>query len=237
MERSRPGRAVFAALLSLGAVLFGGVSVLLGACGPFTDVAADAFCPFVLEVFTLGITTGTSPTTYDPTANVSRLQMAAFLSRSVDGVLKRGSRRAALRKFATPQITAALGLTTVSDNPQLPTSDGIDIWVPNFNGDSVSRVRASDGRLLETWTGVVHPYAILAEMGRILVTGDNVPGGLHVIDPSKPAGGVTTVASNLGDSPHGITFDGALARLPAAAGLGVDVDWDMLARHQALHAA
>jgi len=35
----------------------------------------------------------------------------------------------------------------------------------------------------------------------------------------------------------GITFDGALARLPAAAGLGVDVDWDMLARHQALHAA
>ena len=35
----------------------------------------------------------------------------------------------------------------------------------------------------------------------------------------------------------GITFDGALARLPAAAGLGVDVDWDMLARHQAQHAA
>ena len=35
----------------------------------------------------------------------------------------------------------------------------------------------------------------------------------------------------------GITFDGALARLPAAAGLGVDVDWDMLARHQVLHAA
>ena len=35
----------------------------------------------------------------------------------------------------------------------------------------------------------------------------------------------------------GITFDGALARLPEAAGLGVDVDWDMLARHQAQHAA
>lgn len=35
----------------------------------------------------------------------------------------------------------------------------------------------------------------------------------------------------------GITFDGALARLPVAAGLGVEVDWDMLARHQSLHAA
>jgi hypothetical protein len=34
----------------------------------------------VLEVFYLGITTGTSPTTYDPASNVSRLQMAAFLS-------------------------------------------------------------------------------------------------------------------------------------------------------------
>jgi L-alanine-DL-glutamate epimerase-like enolase superfamily enzyme len=35
----------------------------------------------------------------------------------------------------------------------------------------------------------------------------------------------------------GITFDGVLARLPEAAGLGVDVDWEMLARHQAQHAA
>src|SRR5678816_2503049 len=84
----------------LAAVFLGGAgSLLLGVCGPFTDVSDATFCPFVLEIFTLGITTGTTPTTYDPTSPVSRLQMAAFLSRTVDGVLKRGGRRAALDQF------------------------------------------------------------------------------------------------------------------------------------------
>src|SRR5215471_13604816 len=84
-------------LAAAAATLLGGwAAAALGACGPFSDVAADAFCPFVLEIFYLGITTGTTATTYSPADNVTRLQMAAFLSRSVDGVLKRGSRRAAL---------------------------------------------------------------------------------------------------------------------------------------------
>ena len=97
-------RRLFLLPLVLAAVIVGGAgSVLLGVCGPFTDVTDATFCPFVLEIFTLGITTGTTPTTYDPGGNVSRLQMAAFLSRTVDGVLKRGSRRAALNQFWTPR--------------------------------------------------------------------------------------------------------------------------------------
>src|SRR5215475_14269087 len=88
-------------LLSIALVAFAaGVSQALP-CGPFTDVSsADPFCPVVLEIFTLGITTGTTPTTYDPASNVTRVQMAVFLSRTVDGVLKRGSRRAALNQFS-----------------------------------------------------------------------------------------------------------------------------------------
>jgi len=75
----------FPAVVShLVAVVVGAGASLLGTCGPFTDVAADVFCPFVLEIFYLGITTGTTATTYDPASNVSRLQMAAFLSRTVD---------------------------------------------------------------------------------------------------------------------------------------------------------
>src|SRR6185436_1530803 len=90
--------------LSFSLALAGGAaSAVLGGCGPFTDTAADSFCPFVLEVFTLGITTGTTATTYSPGDNVTRLQMAAFLSRSVDGVLKRGGHRAALNQYWTPQ--------------------------------------------------------------------------------------------------------------------------------------
>src|SRR6185295_12971613 len=73
-------------VLAAGAFIVGAGSAMLGVCGPFTDFTDAGFCPFVLEIFYLGITTGTTPTTYDPTSSVSRLQMAAFLSRSVDGV-------------------------------------------------------------------------------------------------------------------------------------------------------
>ncbi len=190
-------------------VLLGASSALLGLCGPFTDVAADTFCPFVLQVFTLGITTGTTPTTYDPTGAVSRLQMAAFLSRSVDGVLKRGSRRAALDQFWTTRSSTVLGLTTVGSSPQLLKSDGADIWVANNSSDSVSRVRASDRKLLENWTGATSATGILVALDSVLVTGNANPGNLYRIDPSQAAGAVTTVASNLGAFPNGIALDGA----------------------------
>ena len=158
---------------------------LLAICGPFTDLAADGFCPFVLEIFYLGITTGTTATTYDPASNVSRLQMAAFLSRTVDGVLQRGGRRAALGQFWTPQNVGVLGLTTVGATPQLLASDGADVWSANLGG-TVSRVRASDGRLLETWTGAGSANGIVVAMGRVFVTKNNNPGALYLIDPHSP---------------------------------------------------
>ncbi len=209
MERFRSGRAFFLVVLSVFTVIFGGASGLLGLCGPFTDVAADSFCPFVLEIFSLGITTGTSPTTYDPTSSVSRLQMAAFLSRSVDGVLKRGSRRAALDQFWTTQNATVLGLTTVGTGPAHLKSDGLDVWVATLGTNSVSHVRGTDGKLLETWTGATNAFGVLVAMGRVFVTGDTTPGNLYRIDPSQPAGVVTTVASTLGNVPTGIAFDGS----------------------------
>src|SRR5215467_12344800 len=106
-------RLLLTPLVFAGGLLAGATAALLGNCGPFTDVAADVFCPFVLEIFYLGITTGTTATTYDPASNVTRLQMAAFLSRTVDGVLKRGSRRAALDQFWTSTNGTILGATTL----------------------------------------------------------------------------------------------------------------------------
>src|SRR5580765_1527142 len=176
--RSRKGTL---ALAALAAMALGATGRLLGTCGPFTDAAADAFCPFVLEIFYIGITTGTTATTFDPSANVSRLQMAAFLSRSVDGVLKRGSRRAALGRFWTTRAEAAVGLTTVGFDPQMVKCDGADVWVANHGSNSVSRVRASDGKLLETWTGTTAPFDVLPAMGKILVTGKLSPGFLFRI--------------------------------------------------------
>jgi hypothetical protein len=200
-----------AVALAVAALLTGGLGAALGVCGPFTDVSDAAFCPFVLEIFTLGITTGTSPTTYDPGSNVSRLQMAAFLSRTVDGVLKRGSRRAALRQFWTPQ-SDQIQVTTLPGRPRLVEFDGADLWVSQTGDGFVSRVRASDGKLLETWTGLDSPVSVLIAMGKVFVGGQgSTPGPtgkLYRIDPSLPAGAATTVASNLAQDATGLAFDG-----------------------------
>src|SRR5580765_1313046 len=144
MQVLRRGRSVAAAAVFLiTAVLAGSASGLLATCGPFTDAAGDAFCPFILEIFYLGITTGTTATTYDPGGNVTRLQMAAFLARTVDGAIKRGGRRAVLDQFWTTSNSTVLGVTTVGNTPEGCRSDGADVWVANFfGGGTVSRVRA-----------------------------------------------------------------------------------------------
>ncbi len=118
-------------------------------------------------------------------------------------------RRAVLDQFWTPRNDTALGLTTVGIIPYWPRSDGADLWVPSSYYATISRVRASDGRLLETWTGATSATAVLIAMGRVFVTGNTGPGRLYEIDPTQTPGEVTTVASNLGDSPAGIAFDGA----------------------------
>src|SRR5262249_40841380 len=185
----------FLSVVAAASVLLGAASGLLGLCGPFTDVAADVFCPFVLEIFYLGITTGTTATTYDPASNVPRLQMAAFLSRTGAGVVKRGTRRATPTQFWTSQNATVLGITTLGVggfiNPHHLRSDGADLWVSNYNANNISRVRASDGKLLETWTGPIAPAGLRVAMGRVVVAGSAQPGTLSTIHPSQPLGSVT----------------------------------------------
>src|SRR5215472_326260 len=154
MRLFRSGRRVLALVSIVFTVLLGGgAGALLGDCGPFTDVTDPSFCSFVLEILYLGITSGTSATTYNPGGNVTRIQMAKFLSITVDSVLKRGSRRASLDEFWTTQNATVLGLTTLGGLPHHVRSDGADLWVGVYGNNTVARVRASDGKLLETWTG------------------------------------------------------------------------------------
>ena len=128
--------------------------MLLGDCGPFTDVTDPAFCPYLLEVFYLGITTGTTPTTYSPSNAVNRLQMAVFLSRSVDGVLKRGSRRAALARFWTPKTPSTSRSRRSVSDPKSVRSDGVDLWVAD--SAYVVHVHGGSGKLLELCTGATN---------------------------------------------------------------------------------
>ena len=209
MDSLRRGRSVLRfSLAAIGVLVTGGAGWLLGVCGPFGDVVNGPFCPYVLEIYTLGITTGITPTIYAPDDAVTRLQMAGFLSRTVDGVLRRGSRRSAARQYWTPQNNTLLGGTTISGGGlRLVESDGADLWVATLF-DTAVRVRASDGRVLETWTGASGAFGVLVALGRVFVSGSVMPGRLHVINPGQPAGAVTTVASTLGNLSSGIAFDG-----------------------------
>jgi hypothetical protein len=178
-------------------------------CGPFTDVS-PAICPYVFEMYVLGITAGTSPTTYSPDAAVTRGQAAVFVSKGVNQAIARSSRRAALGQSWSGSYfnwTEGLGTTTLPESNLGPVvCDGSDVWVGGLTG--VYRVRASDGKLLDTWTGTAG--SLFAAMGRIFLTGSSsVPGAgaLFMIDPSGPAGTAMEVAS-LPAGPRSLAFDG-----------------------------
>src|SRR5262249_18522891 len=117
--------------------------------------------------------------------------------------------RAAMDQFWTTQNATVLGLTTVGATPQTVAADGADVWVTNEDDATISRVRGSDGKLLETWTGAANVFGVLSAMGRVFATGALLTGALYRIDPSQAAGAVTTVASNLGNGPLSIAFDGS----------------------------
>ena len=70
----------------MGAFLARLFRVLGGTCPtgtiPFTDVSSSSFALLdIICIYGLGITTGTSATTYSPDDPTSRDQMAAFLAR------------------------------------------------------------------------------------------------------------------------------------------------------------
>ena len=202
--------------LALAAALAGGaVRIVQDQCGPFTDVT-PGFCPYVLELYYLGITAGTSATTFSPDDSLTRGQAAVFVAKGLNQSLARSSPRAALGQWwtTTPHYDLGLGLTALGPSIRHLASDGADIWVGR--GQAVYRVRASDGKLLETWTGAVGAQGLLVAMGRVFVVGTDTgalkastSGVLYMIDPSQPAGTVTTVATDLGDNPIDIAFDGS----------------------------
>jgi hypothetical protein len=200
----------------------GGVTTTL----PFTDVMSSPFFCQIAEAFFSGLTNGTSATTYSPSANVTRDQMAAFVTRTQDSALRRGSRRAAMNHWETPAALPMTGRTTVGLAPSHVASDGADLWVANQPVGTVSRVRASDGKALETWTGANAAGGVLVARGRVYLTGVTSPGHLYVIDPTMTAGPVATLSNTLGDDSEGIATDGSFIWTANSLGSVSKVDPD-----------
>jgi hypothetical protein len=204
-----------------------------GTCGgvactvPFTDVAGNPFFCQIAEAFISGLTNGTTPTTYSASDYVPREQMAAFITRTQDSALKRGSRRAALNQWATPTTLPATHRTILGGGMAYSVaSDGMDLWVAEHGGNDVKRVRASDGRVLETWVAAGAAYGVLIARGAVYVSGDTDPGHLYLIDPSMAPVSVTTLSSSLGAHPQSITTDGTYIWTANAGGSVSRVDPD-----------
>ncbi len=224
-------RLLIVPLLFTAAALGGAIRVVQDQCGPFTDVD-PAVCPFVTELLYLGITAGTSSTTFSPNDPLTRGQGAVFVAKGLNQSLARASRRAALGQWWTTQNEQALGLTALGGDLRLAVADGADIWSTKLQEGTVSRIRASDGRLLETWTGASSAFGVLSAMGRILVTSLEAPSSLYVIDPSQPAGSVTVAATGLPDDPHGLAFDGSRVWVAGSGAVsivtpGPEVPWSV----------
>lgn len=191
--------------LALAAALAGAATRRIqDQCGPFTDVS-PLYCPYVLEAYYTGITAGTSATTFSPDLPITRAQSAVFTTKALNQALARGSRSAALGQWWTTTPEYAAGLGVVPDAYGPVCADGSDIWVNGSSG--VNRVRASDGRLLETWLN--YGGYLVSAMGRIFIATTNQPGELLMIDPSQASGTPVLLADNLGNQPTSLAFDGA----------------------------
>jgi hypothetical protein len=207
------GRPLLLVTVAICALLAGGATrVVQDQCGPFTDVT-PAFCPYILELYYLGVTAGTSATTFSPDDPLTRGQGSVFVAKGLNQALARSSRRAALGQWWQPRYflwNEGLAVTPLPDVVLGPVlSDGADVWVGGST--SVFRVRASDAKLLDTWTIASPAGAMLSAMGRIFVAGGSfVPesGVLYMIDPSAPPGAATEVAT-LPSFVMGIAFDGS----------------------------
>jgi len=176
---------------------------------PFTDVMGSTFFCTIDEAYFTALTNGTDPTHFSPGVNVTRDQMSAFITRTLDQSLVRSSKRAALTQFWTTQTAGGLGITVVGSNPRLIKSDGRDVWVPNSGDNTVSRVKGSDGSVIAAWTGATNAVATLVARGKIFVAGNSSPhGGLYSIDPQQPAGAVDVISTNLGSLTTSLAYDG-----------------------------
>lgn len=190
---------------------------------PFTDVGSSIFFCDIAEAYFSGLTFGTKPVQYSPSAPTPRDQMSAFVSRTLDQSIKRSVRRTAMRQTWDTRTAGNLGLTSLtgSSTARLVESDGADLWVAGNISGTVARVRASDGKLLGTWTGAADAYGILVAMGKVFITGGTAPGSLYQIDPTQAPGPVTLVSNALPTGPFGISYDGTRIWVAALEGVSI----------------
>ena len=173
---------------------------------PFTDVAgvSDAFCEGIMQAFVLGVTRGTSPTTFSPNDNVPRLQMTTFLQRTFDQGPRRASKRAALERWWTARVMPMVEVPGVT---RFCASDGQYVYAATETG--VTKIEASTGAVQGHWPGMTAGRQVVVMDGVVFVVERTSPGRLYGFESGGPPTTLTLAAGNLGDQPVGMAFDGS----------------------------
>lgn len=115
---------------------------------PFADVVGNVHADAIARVAAAGITTGTSPTTFEPHRPVPRAQMASFLARSMEVLLSQGlvglpaTRPQAGDAYHSRMRAAWVHLF----DPQLKTRAGIEALVEELAAADANAVIAQVAR-------------------------------------------------------------------------------------------
>jgi hypothetical protein len=198
-----------------------------GSADPFTDVSATSFArEDITCIFNLGVTTGTSSTTYSPKDNVTREQMAAFLSRlytvlngSAAPVVATPFTDVSATSFAKDAIGRifGLGITTGTSSTTYSPADNVTReQMAAFLSRLYAELEDTEPEIVLPTVGAIADQA--AEEGDIISivpTGTNVttwsatglPAGLAVNTSTGAIAG--TIASGAaGGSPYTVTLTG-----------------------------
>ncbi|RPI20108.1 MAG: hypothetical protein EHM61_27725 [Acidobacteria bacterium] len=171
---------------------------------PFTDANYGAFCSAIAQAYFTGLTNGTSPTTYGPTALVDRGMMAAFITRTMNQSLKRGSHRAAMGQWWTMRDLDGLALygsTGTWGMPLTVATDGRNVWAGCTGG--IGRLDVGTGTVLNYYTVSGDVSGIVpVPQGTIFVAGT-------AVYRLTPNGTAPQQAASLSGTGKGIAFDGS----------------------------
>jgi len=202
-----------------------------GTCGgadvtlPFTDVMGNVFFCTIAATYFTGLISGTSATTYSPDQTVTRGQLSAFITRTLDQSLRRGSQRAALGQFWTTSKPYLYG-PSFTPPVNLIKSDGTDVYVAVGGEHQVLRLAAGHSQaaeVLATYTGIENAYGIAITPDTVFVTGRTSPGKLYYFTRGDSSNPGIAVLSNLGAGPTGIAYDGVRVWTANAEGDSVSI--------------
>ena len=94
---------------------------------------------------------------------------------------------------------------SVGDNPYALAFDGANIWVANAWSDNVTKLRASDGSLLGTYTAGDYPRALAFDGANIWVANDYSTNVMKL----RASDGSLLGTYPVGSTPAALAFDGA----------------------------